>query len=50
MNLVVDKMTEKKDRKLEMKKKCAKEATKYVKDGMVLGVGSGSTVDNLSLH
>lgn len=32
------------DEKLKMKRLCAKEALKYVKDGMVLGVGSGSTV------
>ena len=38
-------MTEQKiDEKLKMKRLCAKEALKYVKDGMVLGVGSGSTV------
>lgn len=28
----------------EMKRKAAKEALKFVKDGMVLGIGSGSTV------
>jgi ribose 5-phosphate isomerase A len=32
------------DEKQKMKRLCAKEALKYVKDGMVLGVGSGSTV------
>lgn len=38
-------MTEQKiDEKLKMKRLCAKEALKYVRDGMVLGVGSGSTV------
>lgn len=37
-------MSKKEDQKLNMKQKCAEEATKFVKDNMVLGVGSGSTV------
>lgn len=37
-------MSEKSDQKLLMKQKCAKEATKYVKENMILGIGSGSTV------
>ncbi|MFW9923863.1 MAG: ribose-5-phosphate isomerase RpiA [Candidatus Thorarchaeota archaeon] len=37
-------MSKKENQKLTMKQKCALEATKFVKENMVLGVGSGSTV------
>ncbi len=37
-------MSKKPDQKLIMKRKAAAEALKLVKDGMILGIGSGSTV------
>lgn len=37
-------MVKKADQKLLMKQKSAKEAAKFVVDGMILGIGSGSTV------
>ncbi|HUT81528.1 MAG TPA: ribose-5-phosphate isomerase RpiA [Candidatus Bathyarchaeia archaeon] len=37
-------MSDNKEKIIEMKKKSAKEALKFVREGMVIGVGSGSTV------
>lgn len=41
-------MTEKGDRIKNMKQLCAKEALKYIKDGMCVGLGGGSTVGYLA--
>ncbi|MBN1331148.1 MAG: ribose-5-phosphate isomerase RpiA [Candidatus Heimdallarchaeota archaeon] len=37
-------MSDNKEKMLEMKKKSAQEALKFVREGMIIGVGSGSTV------
>lgn len=41
-------MTEKGDRIMNMKQLCAKEALKYIKDGMCIGLGGGSTIGYLA--
>lgn len=41
---VVERMNSSKDHKLEMKRKSAKAVLEFIKEDMVLGVGSGSTV------